>query len=170
MLKSNSHISECRTSHETFFTWRGSVLPATSLWGLYATLILQCNKKTRRAYLILSIALHEKEVAFKRIGIFFWCPSRKKINKYNQSNNRKECFSPFQSISSYTNTAFLKLVFYFKTGLLLLNMRIIFHHFAEKQALSALNYLRLIYFTIHCLIVLFPRSLPLFTVIYPNLP
>ena len=42
-----------------------------NLWGLYATLILQYNKNTRRAYLILSIALHGREVAFKRIGIFF---------------------------------------------------------------------------------------------------
>ena len=42
-----------------------------NLWGLYATLILQYNKNTRRAYLILSIALHDREVAFKRIGIFF---------------------------------------------------------------------------------------------------
>ena len=167
MLRSNSHISECRTSHETFFTWRGSVLPATSLWGLYATLILQCNKKTRRAYLILSIALHEKEVAFKRIGIFFWCSSRKKINKYNQSNNRKECFSPFQSISSYTNTAFLKHVFYFKTGLLLLNMRIIFHHFAEKTSVERLELSssHLFYHTLpHC-----PLSTS-FAFIYRHLP
>ena len=62
-------------------------LSATSLWGLYATLILQYNKNTRRAYLILPIVLHGKEVAFKRIGIFFFdALQKKKINKYNQSN------------------------------------------------------------------------------------
>ena len=86
VLRSISHLSEYRTFHGTyFFYWEGiRVLPVTSLWGLYTTPILQYNKNTRKAYPIISIALRGREIAFKRIGIFFRCSSRKKINKYNK--------------------------------------------------------------------------------------
>ena len=50
---------------------------------------------------------------------------------------------------------------------------IIYLHLSSLNVIvfiSVLIYLRLTYFTTHCLIVLYPRPLPLFTFIYPNLP
>ena len=35
VLRSNSHLSECRTSHETFFTWRGSEIFQQLAYGVY---------------------------------------------------------------------------------------------------------------------------------------
>ena len=124
-----------------FFYWEGiRVLPVTSLWGLYATPILQYSKNTRKVCPIISIPLCGREVALSKS--FFDAPLEKKINKHNQFWSKllkKECFSSFQSISSYTNTAFMH-VFLFGTGLLGLDMKIIFHHFAKKTSVKRLEW------------------------------
>ena len=142
VLRSISHLSEYRTFHETFLLLVGDQsFSSNEPMGLYATPILQYNKNTRKAYPIISVALRGRKS--RLIGIFFRCSSRKKINKYNQFWSKllkKECFRSFQSISSYTNTAFIQHVFLFGTGLLRLDMRIIFHHFAEKTSVKRLEW------------------------------
>lgn len=141
VLRSISHLSEYSTFHETFFLLGGDQSSSSNEpMGFICNTNLAIQQEHSK-----SLPYNINPVVWKRsrlIGIFFRCSSRKKINKHNQFWSKllkKECFSYFQSISSYTNTAFMH-VFLFGTGLLGLDMKIIFHHFAEKTSVKRLEW------------------------------
>ena len=100
-----------------------------------AHLAIQQEHSKSIPYIINSVAWKRSRLqTYRNFFFFFWCSSRKKINKYNQSNilekNVSVLFNPSLPIRILP---FQSMYFCFGTGLLWLDMRIIFHHFAEKN-------------------------------------